>query len=1059
MRRSLLPTVWAIALLLTLATLLAADPAAASYQLVDLGPNTSAAAVNDRGQVAMNTVPRHDGDPPSKGELWEAGRTTVLQGTDPSIGSGAMDLAPNGRVVGSVYGTQGPVAAFWQGSGTPQLIPLTAETSAAVAVNAAGDAVGYYTYDSAPFTGPKGRAFVAPVGGGGVEAGTADTPTQASDRTGRNWSSRAVGIDDAGNILGVIQHGSGPETGTYLWPSAGAPGRRLPLSDVVAIAHDGEILGLSQYPVGTPSAARWQLLRGDGAVIPLCPANDCAAYDVQNGMVVGSKDFGGVRHPALWRDGQWTDLAPLFPAGWEAAQVGAISPNGNIVGTVQLGADRVSHAFLLTSAKLLSVTLRPGVVVDDTFGLRVTTSNVGGAGDPSLSALDFGAGVFQNPVIPQLGARVVPSLLLGPVPGYPPALAPGQTTTHDLAYEVTGAGTAQLRIHVTGKRSDGTTEDAESAVLVQVTRRDPTRQELDGLVAGGLTSIFDSASAAHSRLVGRFLGSLRAQFARTRAGARALSSSLFDRAMASSLALKPDALAWMPDHDRTTGHGADRRPGRREIALAFLRGTGDGISVVAHKAGDHIAAPWQAIANFIVEPADGARVQLGLEEATRAASGAVHATAGYLGTAADFYAHPAQWQAAWDDLPRMGAQATEELNRLQQIPADAATALFKVYERDPVDGAYKIGKAIGQIDGEVVTAVAQGGVGLRANAAVKELDAARRAAGVRSEVSDVAATTTAMEEVAHTATPLTETKALGNLSPRQVTAFQQLVRRGEAKFGIKLELQAKPINADAAAVRDALGKLEAIPTKNLTRDDILLGAPSRWLAQAVYYKPRLPSDFEELGADVQARLRQRAADKLEEWEQFHGLRADPTGKTQKVLKALEPGGAELKLGRADKLSLELHQTVDAETDAILLEYKKIKINGRNVFTGDPKSIISDVDMGALINADTLKHLPAGIRGQAELWLMNEFRKLAEAGVFPFGYHGWTHSGFDLTAKDYRYLLKYQLMYMSPDDAAKVAAKYAKIYGTTPDEFLAGFTPGKFLVRITADDASLGLTTP
>jgi hypothetical protein len=112
-------------------------------------------------------------------------------------------------------------------------------------------------------------------------------------------------------------------------------------------------------------------------------------------------------------------------------------------------------------------------------------------------------------------------------------------------------------------------------------------------------------------------------------------------------------------------------------------------------------------------------------------------------------------------------------------------------------------------------------------------------------------------------------------------------------------------------------------------------------------------------------------------------------------------------------------------------------------------------MNAVVDAATGRHLPAGIRGQVELEVMRQFAKAAEEGVFPFGYHGWTHSGFDIAAADFRHILKYQLMYMNEKDAVKLAKKYAAIYGIDPSEFLDGYTRGKLLVKITATDAVLG----
>ena len=108
----------------------------------------------------------------------------------------------------------------------------------------------------------------------------------------------------------------------------------------------------------------------------------------------------------------------------------------------------------------------------------------------------------------------------------------------------------------------------------------------------------------------------------------------------------------------------------------------------------------------------------------------------------------------------------------------------------------------------------------------------------------------------------------------------------------------------------------------------------------------------------------------------------------------------------------------------------------------------------MVDAATGRHLPAGIRGQVELEVMRQFAKAAEEGVFPFGYHGWTHSGFDIAAADF-VTSSSTSSYMNEKDAIKLAKKYAAIYGIDPSEFLDGYTRGKLLVKITATDAVLG----
>ena len=87
--------------------------------------------------------------------------------------------------------------------------------------------------------------------------------------------------------------------------------------------------------------------------------------------------------------------------------------------------------------------------------------------------------------------------------------------------------------------------------------------------------------------------------------------------------------------------------------------------------------------------------------------------------------------------------------------------------------------------------------------------------------------------------------------------------------------------------------------------------------------------------------------------------------------------------------------------------------------------------------------------------MREFAKAAEEGIFPFGYHGWTHSGFDIASRSFKDILRYQIMYAGEADALALARKFAPLFGTTPEKILEGYARGKLLVKITATGAVLG----
>lgn len=42
--------------------------------------------------------------------------------------------------------------------------------------------------------------------------------------------------------------------------------------------------------------------------------------------------------------------------------------------------------------------------------------------------------------------------------------------------------------------------------------------------------------------------------------------------------------------------------------------------------------------------------------------------------------------------------------------------------------------------------------------------------------------------------------------------------------------------------------------------------------------------------------------------------------------------------------------------------------------------------------------------------MNSFSKAQREGLIPFGFHGWTDSGFDAKSTDFRYIGEYMLMH-------------------------------------------------
>jgi uncharacterized membrane protein len=807
-----------------------------------------------------------------------------------------------------------------------------------------------------------------------------------------------------------------------------------------------------------------KLYPGDVTLPPLPGHTFSSASSINNkGDVVGtSSGNSGCPSAVIWRKSDYSkpiDLNKAIPGNtsqlWEAVD---INEKGQIVAEGTPGACAGSAqltGFLLEppAPAEVDVDLQPVTVGDnDLFDLRMTVRHSGTVNTPDLVSFTYqpGNGLSESsPFGP--AAALVP--IFGPAPGFPSTLVTGQLTEHYFAYSVEGPGKTLMQAYVKAVDAYGDEHEDAAAVLIDATLK-TGRQDVDGLIAGGLISLMDTAVTTRERLAAKLSDIVHKQLKGSKGTKGMLKPTDFERNLARRFGLPDDGLAWLPNRTKSTGSGPAREPSNTEVALAFMEATGTEMKKVGIEAADRtLVTPFVFWRDYLFEPAPGDRAKVTMEMVNLASDG-VDATTGVLGEAAHFYTSPAEMQAAWTEMPKITAEAQKKLAELDQATTDAILQWDDLMKKDPVKGAKQFGKLLGRIEGEVAVGWLENIVGGKVSQGLKTFKEARAGAQITSEVSEQTMNGRRLAAASKGAKPVAKTPSLGNLSETQIQRFQAITKRLSEKFGIKIEIQARPINEFAAKVKGGIGKVEAVPTKNLTPDDVLLGAPEEYLGQTAYYRPVKPKNFSKLSKDVQERLGQRIKEKGKELDQFLGKTPDPTGKADKVRKALKKGGAEFELGKNGKVVMELEKTTH-KSGAILIRYKKLSVNGKAVFTGKPRPIVSDVDMNALIDSATGKHLPAGIRGQAELELMREFSKAAEEGVFPFGYHGWTHSGFDIAGADFRHILKYQLMYMSDDAAKKLAAKYAKIYGVKPEEFLDGYTKGKMLVKITPTSATLG----
>ena len=907
-----------------------------------------------------------------------------------------------------------------------------------------------------------------------------------------NDQSFANGINDFGVIVGTstIDGSAGPSVmAPTLWPLAGDP-IRLPGSgggNAREIANNGRIIGsrgphatlwedsddpptdLGLLPGSTGSESDAQDVNETGTVVgtsetapgvtrafmwtpgagmqPIASPNTLGGYSGGNaigpdGTIVGSSYNGSETHAIIREPGKpIVDLNTLIPAGsgWTLTSARDINSEGQIVGNGVLNGE--ARAFLLTPTAPLKVSLEPVTVGgNDVFDLKMTVEHLGGEGNTRISNITY-------PPSPGLVLRDVPVLggpapaltrIFGPTGTFPTSLDPNQKSEHVFAYAIDSPGNGLLQTRVRGTDQEGNSFDTSAALLIEAEKKQPDRQDLDGLIAGMLLSLADKAYRKRQELARELFDLARKRLRGTPGTMRR--PTAFEKAAAGAYGLPAASLSAFPN-------GAQAR---KTVLGSFMGAVSDEMTKVGEEAIDRtVKVPFSYWKDWLFSP-DENRARMALEM-TDALSEAGTVTAGVMGQAADFYSSPAQMKAAWDDLPEIYDEASANLKKVDVSLSNAILNWDDTMRKNPVEGARQFGKLLGRIEGEVAVGWLEDFTGGKVAQGMNLVRETRVAGGVATETAEVL--TDANRLAGNGAKALAEAPSLGNLSNKQVSRFKKIVKDVNEKFGVNVEIQARPINEYAAKVKGGIGKVEAVPTKNLTPDDIILGAPPEWIGQAGYYPPKLPKNFKSLDAAEKARLQLRFDEKAKEFKQFKGIIDDPSGKTAKVHKALKKE-TEFTLGKNGKLKMELEATTH-KSGAVLISYKKLSVNGKAVFTGKPRPIISDVDFNAVVDAATGRHLPAGIRGQVELEVMRQFAKAAEEGVFPFGYHGWTHSGFDIAATDFRHILKYQLMYMNEKDAVKLARKYAAIYGIDPSEFLDGYTRGKLLVKITATDAVLG----
>ncbi|HWI72479.1 MAG TPA: hypothetical protein VNT55_11020, partial [Baekduia sp.] len=846
---------WARMLLIAVAGALAPAGAALAddaprYRLADLGPTTFAPrAIGDDGTVVGTTS---TGTAPA---VWRDGRFIPLPLGGQQVCQVA-DINATGMMGGACSTGNKTFGATWQmmSDGTitgPVILP----------------GLGHPTYTF---------ATVNSVASDGTLGGEADepNPTLPSGSGAAPWRRAVVwrAGDNAIRRLDATSWGESESASVY-----GVNARRMAVgrTGVTAITGRSWTLNPDATPAGRTDtdidigSSLPHMLNDAGTVVGVrLPARtngvirhvDGTTIDTgtfrpgsinQAGATVGVRDGKFAAYRGV--DGVVRDVATLLgdpPAGWTFDEATDLNERGDIVGYGKLGG--VRHGYVLQRVPDgLKASVDPaGDAVGDTFGITINAINTNP--DP-LTALTFPSGMGVARDDSAGGTPIGLQALTAPTPAWPGTLAPGATGGALAAFEVTSPGTTRLVARVTGKDPTGHIQTATASLRVTAELRPMTPWEARQSVAGAFGRLVDRVREARTKALTKAVDRMRKTLSKSkRGGAKGLlKASRFEKGLAQSQGLPPNTLSILSAaiKDRRDHEIVPRQASRTELAMifaersetAFLKQVEKSVNSVSDKVVVTPALFWRDYARGLY---NGQEAAINAEIAD--AAGEVYTKgSGMLAEARRFYGSQEELKAAWTELPKIYDETAAKVAELEDASEKRILHWDATMTKDPRKGIGQFADLLGDIEGQVVGGALED-VFAPQELASKTLSVLRRGkkAGDLEDVVDAVVPPGGTERLAEKGATLvtrdgdvarTPIPGMGNLNPDQLDFLSATTKRLNQKFGVRGEIQVRPINAYSANIRDGIGKVEAVPTKNLTPDDVLMGAPEEWLGQTAYY--------------------------------------------------------------------------------------------------------------------------------------------------------------------------------------------------------------------------------
>lgn len=305
-----------ISILSLVASLFAAVPTQAAYQLLDLSAYLDASG-NSSTSSALND---------NNGEVGVDGGFNAVYLT----GSTAQNLLTLGGSFGSAYGVNNSSqvvgwsrlttestwhATLWNNSTTAtDLGTLGGNNSEAFAINNAGNVVGWS--HNAAGTSRATLWSASSI----IDLGAVDGSTE----------SEAYGINASNQIVGLSIIGSTRYATLWNYDGSNVSVTNLGVGEAYAINDSGTAIGVSGN-----RAVFWT---GDSMATLTSLFGESSASDINNaGLIVGdSRDASGDYHGVLWSSGNIFDLTSLLDqslidAGWLITDAFSINESGNIL--------------------------------------------------------------------------------------------------------------------------------------------------------------------------------------------------------------------------------------------------------------------------------------------------------------------------------------------------------------------------------------------------------------------------------------------------------------------------------------------------------------------------------------------------------------------------------------------------------------------------------------------------------------------------------------------------------------------------------------------------------